>query len=147
MKVRGEDYTLSCLTEDQQPDRIHAYLSLSYWAANIPLDLVKRSIAGSLCFGIFHKGEQVAFARVISDRATFAYLADVYVLEEHRGRGLSEWLMETIVAHPDLQGLRRFMLATRDAHRLYAKYGFTLAAKPETLMEIVQTDLYPSPGS
>ncbi|MDB6026181.1 MAG: family N-acetyltransferase [Verrucomicrobiales bacterium] len=133
---------LSCLAEDQQPERIHAYLAQSYWATGIPLELVKRSVAGSLCFGIFFRGEQVAFARVISDRATFAYLADVYVLEEHRGQGLADWLMTTIVAHPELQGLRRFMLATRDAHGLYAKYGFTPTAKPEALMEIVKPDLY-----
>src|SRR5262249_49356968 len=115
---RGE-YELST-----DPDRlivadIHAYLSRSYWAAHIPIDLLCRAIAGSLCFGVYKDGRQVAFARVISDRATFAYLCDVYVLEEHRGKGLAKWLMEAVTAHPDLQGLRRFVLVTRDAHGLY----------------------------
>jgi GNAT superfamily N-acetyltransferase len=142
MKVTRDQYTLSCLPEDQQPERIQAYLARSYWAAGIPLDLVKRSIAASMCFGVFHRGDQVAFARVISDRATFAYLCDVYVLEEHRGQGLADWLMQTIVAHPELQSLRRFMLATRDAHRLYAKYGFVQTANPQALMEIVKPNLY-----
>jgi GNAT superfamily N-acetyltransferase len=142
MRATHGEYTLSSLAEDQQPERIQAYLSRSYWAAGIPLEVVKRSIAGSLCFGVFFHGEQVAFARVITDRATFAYLADVYVLEEHRGKKLSTWLMDAIVAHPELQGLRRFMLATRDAHRLYAKYGFIPITKPESLMEIVRPNLY-----
>lgn len=142
MKLTRGEYTLSCLTEDQQPERIQSYLTRSYWATGISLELVKRCISGSLCFGIFFRGEQVAFARVITDRATFAYLADVYVLEEHRGRKLAQWMMDTIVAHPDLQGLRRFMLATRDAHGLYAKYGFVQTAKPEALMEIVRHGLY-----
>jgi GNAT superfamily N-acetyltransferase len=144
--VRGE-YTLSTSTEDQQVDRIHAYLTRSYWAEGISLELVKRSLAGSLCFGIFHGNAQVAFARVITDRATFAYLADVYVLEEHRGRQLSKWLVETIVSHPELQGLRRFMLVTQDAHGLYAKYGFAPMAKPDRVMEIVRAGLYRKPGS
>ncbi|MFO1475540.1 MAG: GNAT family N-acetyltransferase [Verrucomicrobiota bacterium] len=108
---------------------------------------MKRCIEGALCFGVFHRGEQVAFARVITDRATFAYLADVYVLEEHRGRKLSRWLMESIMGHPELQGLRRFMLATRDAQGLYAKYGFVPAAKPEELMEIVRRGIYLDPSS
>jgi len=142
MKINRGDYLLSCLAEEQQPERVHAYLTRSYWATGIPLELVKRSIAGSLCFGVFYRGEQVAFARVITDRATFAYLADVYVLEEHRGKKLAAWMMETIVAHPELQGLRRFMLATRDAHGFYARYGFTQPAKPESLMEVVKPGLY-----
>jgi GNAT superfamily N-acetyltransferase len=142
MKSTRGKYTLSCLPEDQQAERVHAYLTRSYWAAGISLDLVKRSIAGSLCFGIFFDHEQVAFARVITDRATFAYLADVYVLEAHRGQHLSRWLMDSIVAHPDLSGLRRFMLVTRDAHGLYARYGFVPVAKPEAIMEIVRPNLY-----
>lgn len=142
MRLTRGDYSLSCLKEEQQPERIHAYLTQSYWATGISLELVKRSIAGSLCFGVFFRDQQVAFARVITDRATFAYLADVYVLEEHRGKKLATWMMETIVAHEELQGLRRFMLATRDAHGFYAKYGFAQPAKPESLMEIVKHDLY-----
>jgi GNAT superfamily N-acetyltransferase len=142
--IRG-DYSLSCRAEDQQAERIHAYLTRSYWATGISPELVKRSIAGSLCFGVFFGREQVAFARVVTDRATFAYLADVYVLEEHRGKKLAAWMMQTIVEHPELQGLRRFMLATRDAHGFYAKYGFTETAKPECLMEIAKPGLYLNP--
>lgn len=118
-------------------EAVHAYLSRSYWAEGIPRDLVARSIAGSIPFGIFKGTAQVGFARVITDSATFAYLADVYVLEEYRGQGLSKWLMEVILAHPGLQGLRRFLLATRDAHGLYAQFGFTPLARPEAFMEIL----------
>jgi len=121
---------------------IHAYLSRSYWATGIPESLVERSIQNSLCFGLFQGVEQVGFARVISDRATFAYLCDVYVLEEHRGHGLGKWLIEEVIAHPDLAGLRRFVLATRDAHGLYAQYGFTPLSRPEIFMEVVRPGLY-----
>ncbi len=138
MEQRG-DYTLSLSAADQQPEAIHAYLTRSYWAEGIPLSAVVRSMGHSLCVGVFHGGEQVAFARVVSDFTTFAYLCDVYVLEGHRGRGLASWMLEAIDAHPDLQGLRRFMLATRDAHKLYAKHGFTPVKKPESLMEILRT--------
>jgi GNAT superfamily N-acetyltransferase len=136
------EYSLSSSIADQQIDRIHAYLSRSYWAANIPLELLQRAIEHSLCFGIFHRGKQVAFARVVTDRATFAYLCDVFVLEEHRGHGVGKWLIRSVMEHPDLQGLRRFMLATRDAHTLYTQFGFATPAKPESLMEIVKHDLY-----
>jgi GNAT superfamily N-acetyltransferase len=104
---------------------IHSYLTQSYWAAGIARERVERSIAHSLCFGLYHLGNQVGFARVISDFTTFAYLADVFVLESHRGRGLSKWMMACILDHPELQGLRRWMLGTRDAHGLYAQFGFT----------------------
>lgn len=123
-------------------DAIHAYLSRSYWAANIPKDVVERSVRGSLCFGLYTGEAQIGFARVITDRATFAYLADVYVLEDYRGRGLSKWLMRVIMSHPDLQGLRRFVLVTRDAHGLYQQFGFRAVAKPELYMEIVDADVY-----
>jgi len=142
MKNSRGDYTLSCAKEDMQVERIHAFLTQCYWATGISVELVQRSIEGSLCFGVFFQGVQIAFARVITDRATFAYLADVYVLEGHRGHKISTWIMDAIVAHPDLQGLRRFMLATRDAHGLYAKYGFVPMAKPESMMEIVRHGLY-----
>ena len=114
---------------------IHGFLSTSYWARGIPRDVVERSIGGSLCFGVYDGPAQVGFARVISDRATFAYIADVFVVESHRGRGLAKWLMACIKGHPDLQGLRRWSLATRDAHGLYAQFGFTPLAKPENQME------------
>ena len=115
---------------------IHHFLSKNtYWAKDIPLGLVQQSIANSLCFGGFIGKDQVAFARVISDYTTFANLVDVFVLPEHRGRGYSKSLMDAVLAHPQLQGLRRFMLATGDAHGLYAQYGFTAPLYPETLME------------
>jgi GNAT superfamily N-acetyltransferase len=121
---------------------VHAFLTNSYWARGIPLETVQRSIENSLCFGIYHADLQIGFARVITDRATFAYLADVFVLPAYRGRGLSRWLLECILQHPDLQGLRRWMLATQDAHGLYAQYGFARLKSPERWMEIHRPDLY-----
>jgi GNAT superfamily N-acetyltransferase len=118
----------------------------SYWAAGIPLDVLQRAIAGSLCFGLFDGGRQVGFARAVTDGATFAYLGDVYVLESHRGRGLSKWLMEGVLAHPALQGLRRVVLVTRDAHGLYDRFGFTPLADPRRYMEIWDPDVYKKPG-
>lgn len=104
---------------------IHQYLSQeSYWAKNIPYEVVERSIAHSFCFGVYHHDKQVGLARLITDKATFAYLADVFILEEHRGKGLSKWLLSIIHSHPDMQGLRRWMLGTRDAHSLYAQFGW-----------------------
>ncbi|HET7459503.1 MAG TPA: GNAT family N-acetyltransferase [Gemmatimonadaceae bacterium] len=113
---------------------VHAFLSRTFWSPGIPLDVVRAAAANSLCFGVYHGAAQVGFARVITDRTTFAYLADVYVLEEHRGRGLAAWLTETVLAHPELQGLRRFMLMTRDAAGLYAKFGFTPMPEPSGVM-------------
>ena len=121
---------------------VHAFLRTSYWAANIPREIVERAIAGSIPFSVFHGDAQVGFARVITDRATFAYLSDVYVLDTYRGRGLAKWLMSTIMAHPDLQGLRRMSLATRDAHGLYQQFGFRALAVPERHMEITRPTLY-----
>lgn len=127
---------------------IHHYLCTeSYWAKNIPIALVEKSIAGSFCFGIYHQEAQVGFARVITDHATFAYLADVFVLESYRGKGLSKWLMETIIGHPELQGLRRWLLATRDAHGLYAQYGFVPLDKPERIMGMKPFEEYPAINS
>ncbi len=118
---------------------IHRFLSTgAYWSPGVARETVERAIAGSLCFGGYLDGAgQVAFARVITDAATFAYLADVFVLPAHRGRGHAVQLMDAVVTHPQLQGLRRFMLATLDAHGLYARYGFVAPARPERLMEIV----------
>lgn len=121
---------------------VHAFLTISYWARGIPVETVKRSIENSLAFGVYRAGRQIGFARVITDRATFAYLADVFVVPEYRGRGLSKWLMECIFGHPDLQGLRRWMLATQDAHGLYQQYGFALLKAPERWMEIHRPDIY-----
>jgi GNAT superfamily N-acetyltransferase len=147
MQWTRDEFTLSDEPEMQQPERIHAYLTQSYWAEGISLDLVKKSLRESLCLGLFHQSRQIGLARVVTDRATFAYLCDVYVLEEFRGRKLSVWLIETVMAHPELQGLRRVMLATRDAHELYRRFGFSTPAKPETLMEICRTGMYLPPQS
>lgn len=125
-------------------DAIHGYIARSYWAAGIPPETLARAVAHSLCFGLYQDRAQVGFARMVTDQATFAYLADVYVLEAHRGRGLGKWLMECVHAHPALQGLRRMMLATRDAHGLYRQYGYRPLANPERLMEIVRPDIYQS---
>jgi GNAT superfamily N-acetyltransferase len=135
----------SISTDPARLDRplIHEYLSgSSYWAAGIPREIVERSIESALCFGLYEGASQVGFARVVTDRATFAYLADVFVLETHRGRGLGVWLMEAIRAHPDLQGLRRWILMTRDAHGLYEKFGFREIEDPGRCMEIVDRDVY-----
>jgi GNAT superfamily N-acetyltransferase len=123
-------------------DVVHGYLARSYWAAGVPREIVARSISHSLCFGLYEWDRQVGFARVVTDRATFAYLADVFVLESHRARGLSKLLMQAIVEHPDLQGLRRFSLSTKDAHGLYAMFGFTALRAPERHMEVLRPDLY-----
>lgn len=115
---------------------IHQFLSQeSYWAKNIPLDIVQRSIDNSLCFGVYHSDQQVGFARVTTDQATFAYLADVFILPEHRGKGLSKLLIKTILDWPTLQGLRRWMLATNDAHKLYEQFGFTALDQPQLIMQ------------
>ncbi len=115
---------------------IHRFLSEStYWATGRPLEVVRRSIENSMPFGIYHERRQVGFARVITDYATFAWIADVFVLPEHRGRGLSKWLMEVMLSHPDLQGFRRWVLGTKDAQGLYAKYGFAPLRRPERWME------------
>jgi GNAT superfamily N-acetyltransferase len=128
-------------------DAVHAYLTGSYWAAGIPRDVVARAVAGSLCFSLFDAGAQVGFARVVTDRATFAYLCDVYVLESHRGRGLGKWLMEAVQASPELAGLRRFVLVTRDAHGLYERFSFKPVANPAGYMEIVRPHIYKDAGS
>ena len=121
---------------------VHGFLAASYWARGIPLAVVERSIRHSLCFGLYEGPAQIGFARVITVRATFAYLADVFVLDSHRGRGLSKVLMDAVVAHPELQGLRRWILLTRDAHTLYEKIGFTALAAPDRWMERWTPDLY-----
>jgi len=130
-------YRISTDVEAMDLDAVHAYLSRSYWAQGVSKEIVARSIRGALCFGLFKDGAQVGLARVITDRVTFAYLSDVYVLEEHRGVGLAQWMLKVILAHPELQGLRRFMLATKDAHSLYEKFGFTPLSSPEMFMEII----------
>lgn len=136
------DYTFSTDKNKLDVKTIHGFLSNSYWAQNIPVEIVKTSIENSFCFGVYLYDKQVGFARVVTDFATFGYLADVFILEEHRGKGLSKKLMEFILSQPGLKGLRRFMLATRDAHKLYEQYGFKQLAKPDRIMEIVIPDIY-----
>ena len=134
---------------------IHDYLcNESYWAKNIPVDVVEKSINGSCCFGLYVNenanrlvNKQVGFARVVTDYATFAYLADVFIVEEFRGKGLSKWLVEFIMIHPDLQGLRRWLLATKDAHGLYKKSGFLPLDKPERIMRFKSFEEYPKTNS
>ena len=142
---RGEFY----ITTDQKRldlAAIHKFLSEeSYWAAGIPRSTVAKSVRKSLCFGLFCGDRQIGFARVVSDGATIAYLGDVYVLSEFRGRGLAKWLMKCIASHPELQGLRRWMLVTRDAHGLYEKFGFRPLAKPRAYMERFDPAVYAAP--
>ena len=118
---------------------VHSFLAQdSYWAKGIPREMVERAIAHSLCFGVYQGGAQVGFARIVTDRATFALLADVFVLEGHRGKGLSKWLMQAVIAHPDLQGLRRMLLLTSDAHELYRQFGFTEIGNAWRFMEVLR---------
>lgn len=138
-------YEISTDHNRLQIDLIHQYLSQdSYWAQNIPLAVVQRSLQHSLCFGVYDVNGQVGFARVITDRATFAYLADVFILPGHRGRGLSKQLMQTIHEHPDLQQLRRWVLFTRDAHGLYAQFGWTPVPEEmiPRMMQLHNPDVY-----
>jgi len=138
-----DGYTLSDDSARLDLDAVHAFLTESYWSPGIPRETVERATAGSLAVGLYAPdGAQVGFARVVSDRATFAYLADVYVLDAHRGRGLGRWMVERILAHPDLQGLRRWLLTTQDAHGLYEQVGFVRAPFPERFMVIDRPDLY-----
>jgi len=121
---------------------IHSFLSSSYWAQNIPRTVVEKSIEHSLCFGAYHEGSQIGFARVVTDFAAIAYLADVFVVPEHRGRGVAKMLVRAVLEHPELQGLRRFILSTKDAHGLYAQFGFQPLAHPEDFMTIHKPDVY-----
>jgi GNAT superfamily N-acetyltransferase len=142
MEWRKDDYRISTDKNEIDVAYVHHFLSRSYWAEGIPVDVVRRSIEGSLCFAVFYKEEQIGFARVISDEASFAYLADVFIDERFRGRGLSKWLMEVIISYPTLQGLRRFLLATRDAHGLYKQFGFTQLKPVDRWMQIHQPNVY-----
>lgn len=138
-----DGYTLSDDPTRLDLGTVHAFLSRSYWSPGIPRETVERAAAGSLAVGLYAAdGAQVGYARVVSDRATFAYLADVYVLEAHRRRGVGRWMVEQILAHPDLQGLRRWLLTTQDAHGLYEQVGFVRAPFPERFMVIDRPDLY-----
>ena len=126
--------------------QVHALITATYWAAGIPEDTVARSLAGSLCFGLLHGPDQIGLARVVTDRATYAYLCDVIIAEPFRGRGLGRWLMETVMAHPDLAGVRRFQLVTGDLHPLYAQFGFKPSDNPAGHMELRRPDIYRKAG-
>ena len=139
---RKDEYLLSTDKSKIDVELVHRFLSHSYWAESIPLEIVQKSIDQSLCFGMYRNDKLIGFARVISDFATFAYLADVFILPGERGQGLSKWLIGTIMDHPQLQGLRRFTLATKDAHGLYAQFGFTPFDKPERWMQKHDAGVY-----
>jgi GNAT superfamily N-acetyltransferase len=141
--TRGDGFSVSDETARLDVERVYGWISGSYWATGIPRDVFERSVAGAMCFGIYAPdGAQAGFARVMTDRATFGYLGDVFVVPELRGRGLSKFLLDTIFAHPELQGFRRWSLATRDAHALYARYGFTPLAEPARYMERADPHIY-----
>lgn len=143
MKSKRGEYEID--TDKRRLDLagIHRFLSTeSYWAKNRTLEQTLTAIENSLCFGVYRGREQVGFARVVTDKATFAYLGDVYILDGHRGRGLSKWLMQVIIEQPDTQGLRRWLLATRDAHGLYKQHGFDDLRFPERWMERTSPDAY-----
>ena len=136
------EYTISTDRARIDLKTVHSFLTESYWAAGVPLEIVKRSIENSLPFGLYDNDRQIGFARVITDYATFAYLADVFVLEDARGAGLGKWLVAVIDSHPELQGLRRWMLATRDAHGLYRAVGFEILKQPDRWMEKHRPGVY-----
>lgn len=141
---RAPGYEISTDPARLDIEAMHAYLARSYWSPGIPFAIVERAARHSLCFGLYERstGRQVGLARIVTDHATFAYLCDVYVLEEHRGRGLGKFLMQTVMAHPAVTGARRTMLGTRDAHGLYAQYGFRAPPDDGVLMQILRPDMY-----
>lgn len=135
-------YTISTDKQRIDLDAVHGFLRTAYWSLDVPRPIVARGIEHALVFGVYHGAQQAGFARVVTDYTRFAYLCDVFVLDAFRGQGLGVWLIETILAHPELQGLRRWLLATRDAHGLYAKLGFTPLNAPERWMEIFDVPSY-----
>jgi GNAT superfamily N-acetyltransferase len=142
IEVQSGNFLISTDKSRLNIEMIHRYLTESYWAKDIPEHLVEKSIAHSLCFGLYKHEKQIGFARVVTDYTTFAYLGDVFVLDAWRGKGLGKWLMSTVMDHPDLYGLRRWLLVTKDMHKLYKKYGFRKLAAPKMLMEIHRPDVY-----
>ncbi len=142
----GASYEID--TDKARLDRplVHRFLARSHWAKGIPKPVLERAIDHSLAFGLYRDGRQIGFARVVTDFATFAYLADVFVLPAERGKGLGRWLVETILAHPELQGLRRWLLGTRDAHGLYRRAGFSEPPPPFSFLERLDADVYARPG-
>ncbi|HVQ56787.1 MAG TPA: GNAT family N-acetyltransferase [Pyrinomonadaceae bacterium] len=143
MEWQKDLYTISTDKSRLDLDTIHRFLSEdSYWARDRTLKQTQTAIQNSICFGMYDGARQIGFARVVTDRSTFAYLGDVFILEEFRGRSLSKWLMETIISHPELHGLRRWVLATRDAHGLYEQFGFSALKFPDRWMELPAPDAY-----
>ena len=142
MEWKKEEYVVSDDKAKLQLNAIHEFLTHSYWSKGVSEAIVKKSIENSLTFGLYKGVEQIGFAKMITDKATFAYLADVFVLEKHQGHGLGKWLVECTMSHPDLQGLRRIMLATRDAQKLYEKLGFTPLHAPERFMQVWNPNVY-----
>lgn len=143
MQVQSGEFLISTDRDKLDVPLIHSFLcNDTYWAKGIPFSTVERSLQHSLCFGLYHEQRQIGFARVITDYTTFAYLADVFIIPACRGQGLSKWLVKTILSHPELQGLRRWMLATADAHGLYTRFGFTPLPHPERFMQIHYPDVY-----
>lgn len=140
-------YIISTDSSRFDVEMIYTFLTNCYWAKGIPRETVQRSIDNALCFGVFDSARQVGFARVITDRATYAYIGDVFILESHRGRGLSKLLMKAIMEHPELQGFRRWSLVTDDAHGLYRQFGFTSPANPQKYMELLNPDVYVHAGN
>jgi GNAT superfamily N-acetyltransferase len=145
MEWTRDNFSVTCDPAKLDRALIAQFLSSSYGASGIPPDTVTKSVGNSLCFGLFDQERQIGFVRVISDYATVAYLGDVFVLPEYRGVGLAKWLIDCVVSHQELQGLRRWILATRDAHRLYATFGFTPLKRPEIFMEVQDPNVYRKP--
>jgi len=143
---RKGEFTVSTDRKRIDLDVVHSFLTECYWAKGIPREVVARSLENSLCFGVYAKSKQIGFARVISDYATYAYIGDVFVLEPLRGRGLGKWLMECVMQHPRLQGLRRWSLVTSDAHGLYAQFEFGPLKTPQKYMELHRPDAYQQTG-
>jgi N-acetylglutamate synthase-like GNAT family acetyltransferase len=140
------EYEISTDTHRLNVEVIHNFLAEeSYWSPGIPRAIVERAMQNSLCFGVYHCAAQVGFARVVTDKSTFALLADLFILSAHRGKGLSKWLMRCVVGHEDLQGLRRLLLLTSDAHGLYRQFGFKELGNPSRFMEVLRQDIYRSP--
>lgn len=139
--IQGE-FTITDRREDLDVEIIHNFLRESYWAKGIPRAIVEKSINYSLCFGLYHNSNQIGFGRVVSDQSTFAYIADVFVVPAYRGRGLGKWLVSCLLTHPELQGLRRWLLATLDAHGLYEQNGFVALRRPDVFMEINDPNIY-----
>jgi GNAT superfamily N-acetyltransferase len=141
------DYEISTDPHRLDVEVIHKFLAEeSYWSPGIPRSVVERGIENSLCFGVYHRAAQIGFARIVTDKSTFALLADVFILKAHRGKGLSKGLMRCVVEHEDLQGLRRFLLLTSDAHGLYRQFGFKELGNPSRFMEVLRQDMYRAAG-